>query len=100
MQVIENLVKTRAKELLESGEVARVIGWKKGDFCYDVSPATFDKNNIDEFIYTEFCGANLSKYLIGESKKEGKTLVFLKPCDTYSFNQLIQEHRIVREKVD
>ena len=26
-------------------------------------------------------------------------LVFLKPCDTYSFNQLIKEHRIVRENV-
>lgn len=31
-------------------------------------------------------------------EKEGKTLVFLKPCDTYSFNQLIKEHRVDREK--
>ena len=29
---------------------------------------------------------------------EGKTLVFLKPVDTYSFNQLIKEHRVDREK--
>ena len=28
-----------------------------------------------------------------------KTLVFLKPCDTYSFNQLLKEHRIKRENV-
>ena len=33
------------------------------------------------------------------SKKEGKTAVFLKPCDTYSFNQLVKEHRIKRENV-
>jgi ferredoxin len=33
------------------------------------------------------------------SKKEGKTAVFLKPCDTYSFNQLVKEHRINRENV-
>ena len=26
-------------------------------------------------------------------------LVFLKPCDTYSFNQLLTEHRFDREKV-
>ena len=32
------------------------------------------------------------------SKLEGRTLVFLKPCDTYSFNQLIKEHRVDREK--
>ena len=29
---------------------------------------------------------------------EGKTLVFLKPCDTYSYKQLLMEHRVDREK--
>ena len=99
MQAIRNEAVNKAKELLEKGEVARVIGWAEGDFCYDCSPATFTLENIDKMVYTDFCGANLSKYLIEESKKEGKILVFLKPCDTYSFNQLIQEHRIVRENV-
>ena len=99
MQEIMSQAKNRAKELLASGEVARVIGWKKGDFSYDESPATFTAENIDEMVYTYFSGANLSKYLIEESKKEGKVLVFLKPCDTYSFNQLIKEHRIKRENV-
>ena len=99
MQAIMNEAKLKAKELLENGTVSRVIGWTEGDFCYDCSPATFTLDNLDKFVYTEFCGANLSKYLIEESKKEGKVLVFLKPCDTYSFNQLIQEHRIVRENI-
>ncbi len=90
----------RAKALLESGEVARIVGWKKGDFCYDNSPAVFESvEELNDFVYNWFCGANLSKYLIDISKKEGKTAVFLKPCDTYSFNQLIKEHRIVREKI-
>ena len=90
----------RAKELLESGEVARVIGWKKGDFCYDPIPASFETvEELNDFTYDWFCGANLSKYLIQMSKKEGKTAVFLKPCDTYSFNQLVKEHRINRESV-
>ena len=99
MQKISAEMKKRASELLASGEVSRVIGWAEGDFCYDCSPATFTAENIDKLVYTDFCGANLSKYLIKESKKEGKILVFLKPCDTYSFNQLIQEHRIVRENI-
>ena len=90
----------RAKALLESGEVARVIGWKKGDFCYDPVPASFESvEELDSFTYDYFCGANLSKYLIQRSKKEGKTAVFLKTCDTYSFNQLVKEHRINRENV-
>ena len=99
MQEIMNQAKLKATELLKSGAVDRVIGWTEGDFAYDCSPATFTIDNIDKFVYTEFCGANLSKYLIEESKKEGKILVFLKPCDTYSFNQLIQEHRIKRENI-
>ena len=100
MKDVEMKMIERAKALLESGEVARVVGWKKGDFCYDPSPAVFETvEELDGFVYDYFCGANLSKYLIEVSKKEGKTAVFLKPCDTYSFNQLVKEHRIKRENV-
>ncbi|MBR2442232.1 MAG: 4Fe-4S dicluster domain-containing protein [Clostridia bacterium] len=100
MKDVELKVVERAKALLASGEVARVVGWKKGDFCFDPSPAVFESvEELDGLVYNWFCGANLSKYLIEISKKEGKTAVFLKPCDTYSFNQLIKEHRINREKV-
>ena len=85
MKDVEMKMLERAKALLASGEVARVIGWKKGDFIYEPSPASFE--SVEElekgFVYNWFCGANLSKYLIQMSKKEGKTAVFLKPCDTY-----------------
>ncbi len=98
MRDVEEKMLERSKELLTSGEVQRVIGWKKGEFYYDPSPATFENvEELSEFVYNGFCGANLSKYLIGISKLPGKTAVFLKPCDTYSFNQLVKEHRIVRE---
>lgn len=100
MTELENALVKRAKELLESGEVKRVVGWVKGDFIHDPSPATFESaDKLENFVYNDYCGANLSKYLIAVSKKEGKTAVFLKPCDTYSFNQLVKEHRIDREKV-
>ena len=100
MKEIELKMLERAKELLASGEVARVIGWKKGEFYFDPSPASFETvEELDSFVYNGFCGANLSKYLIQMSKKEGKTAVFLKPCDSYSFNQLVKEHRIQRENV-
>ena len=98
MQVSD--IKKKASEMLLSGEVKRVIGWTKGEFDYDLTPATFESvEELEGFVYDGFCGANLSKYLIKESKKEGKTLVFMKPCDTYSFNQLLKEHRIVRDNV-
>ena len=89
----------KAKSLLESGEVARVLGWKKGENAWDAEPAFFENaESLSEFVYDGFCGANLSKYMIEAGKKEGKTLVFLKPCDSYSYNQLLREHRVDREK--
>ncbi len=89
----------RAKELLADGTVVRVLGWRRGDTSYNPEVAYFETaESLDEFVYDGFCGANLSKYMIEASKLEGKTLVFLKPCDTYSFNQLLTEHRIDRDK--
>lgn len=102
MQAItREILINKAAELLENGTVDRVYGWKKGEFAYDVTPALFTtREAMDaDFVWSDFCGANFSKYLVGETKKEGKILVFLKPCDTYSFNQLLTEHRFDREKV-
>ena len=92
----------KAVSMLESGAVSAVLGWRRGEFDYDVTPAVFD--SVDEiknnFVWNDFCGANFSKYLVAKTRKiEGKILVFLKPCDTYSFNQLLTEHRFDREKV-
>ena len=98
---MQEIMKKKAIELLSSGAVARVLGWKKGEFDYDITPAVFDsvEEIENEFIYNSLCSPNLSKYLVKESRKEGKTLVFLKPCDSYSLSQLITEHRVDKENV-
>jgi len=87
----------RSKQLMEEGKIGRVLGWKAGDLAYDVEPAYFSEiDELDNLIYDSFCGANLSKFLIRNTEP---TLVFLKPCDTYSFNQLLKENQIERENV-
>ena len=117
-----------AKEKLSSGAVQSVVGWKKGLFDYDITPAVFKTDaDFENFVYNENCGANLSKYLVKitraiETAKsttrvnnamakqrdpnaqdkpipQEKVLVFLKPCDTYSFTQLLKESRIARDDV-
>ena len=103
MQVLtrEALIE-KAEQLLSSGTVDRVYGWKSGEFGYDVTPYLFKsaEEMKKDFVFGDFSGANFSKYLVKETRKgDGKVLVFLKPCDTYSFNQLIKEHRIKRENV-
>jgi len=93
-------LKDRLSELLTSGAVVRVVGWKKGDADYNPEPAVFESaEELENFVYDGFCGANLSKMMINVSKLEGKSAVCLKPCDTYSFNQLIREHRVERDNV-
>ena len=101
-EIKREVLVNKASELLKNGTVDRVFGWKKGEFDYDITPALFTTaEDIEkEFVWGDFCGANFSKYLVKETgKSENKVLVFLKPCDTYSFNQLLTEHRFDREKV-
>ncbi|MBR3817229.1 MAG: 4Fe-4S dicluster domain-containing protein [Clostridia bacterium] len=90
---------SRLEELFAEGKINRVLGWKKGDLPYNPEPAYFESAEaLKDFVYDGFCGANLSKYFIQGSAFEGVTAILLKPCDTYSFNQLIKEHRVDREK--
>lgn len=101
-EITRNALLERAEKLLADGTVTRVLGWKKGEFDYDITPGLFrSAEELDsDFVWNGLCGANLSKYLVKETGKEdGKVLAFLKPCDTYSFNQLLTEHRFDREKV-
>ena len=99
---MQKVMKEKAIAMLESGAVKKVIGWQIGEFAYDITPAVFETAEEIEknFVYDDFCGANVSKYVMKEQKKsDDKILVFLKPCDTYSFNQLTAEHKIKRENV-
>ena len=98
---MQGQIKEKAIALLRSGAADRVLGWKLGEFFYDLTPAVFRTPEEVErdFVFSVFSGPNLSKYLIEESKKEGRVAAFLKPCDSYSFVQLQKEHRIARENV-
>ena len=89
----------KAKEDLAAGKAQRVLGWEKGEQSWDRTPAFFDAGSIENLKYDGFCGPNVSKYLVAEAAKEGTVLAFLKPCDTWSYNQLATEHRVNPDKV-
>ncbi|MCL2350548.1 MAG: 4Fe-4S dicluster domain-containing protein, partial [Defluviitaleaceae bacterium] len=101
----EEQMRKRAIELLNSGEVNRILAWKKGDFEYYPEPSFFTtaEEIEQDFVYNRFCAANLTKYLmaapwLGGRQFEGKTAIFLKPCDSHSFNRLLEENLANREK--
>jgi ferredoxin len=106
---IRDMMRARAGELLRDGGVSRVLGWERGEFCYDPTPAFFESEiELNGLVYDGFSSPALSKYLIDAVKKikekdkegkSGKILVFLKPCDAYGLNFLVKEHRVERERV-
>lgn len=97
--ITRDILLEKAKEHLSKG-ADRVLGWSEGEFSYDQSPRVFDSaESLDSFVYDDFCGANLSKYLIEQTRLKHKVVVFLKGCDTFSFNQLLNEKRVNRELV-
>ena len=99
--VTREMLLEKAKAYLADGTVNRVLGFAAGEFSFAPTPAVFEDAAALErdFVWNDFCGANFSKMLLKETAKEGRVLVFLKPCDTYSFNQLLTEHRFARERV-
>jgi len=97
---MRNQILQRIRDLLESESVARILAWKQGDFPNLTEPFVFTTlEQLENLVYDKFCAANLSKYLITLGEQEGTTLILLKPCDTYSFNQLVKERQIRREAV-
>ena len=100
MQKINELIIKEAETLLKEGKVNAVLAWKKGEHFYDQTPGFFTSlEEIKDLIYDDFCGANLSKYLFKHRGEYEKIAVFLKPCDTYSLNELLSENKVVREMV-
>ena len=96
---MQEMIKERVRSLIADGAADRVIGWEEGEFFYDRTPKVFGADSLDALKYDEFCGANLAKYLVAETKKDGKIIALIKPCDSYSLNQLCTEHRVDRDKV-
>lgn len=84
--------------LVSEGKAQRVFAWKKGEMSFDREPYETDKVT-DDIVYDSFCASNLCKYMIEQSKRNGKILLLLKPCDSRGLHLLTREHRVRRENI-
>lgn len=91
-------INEKIKGLVSEGKAERVFAWKTGELTFDREPCEF-KENLDSIVYDFLCASNLCKYMINESKKEGKVLLPVKPCDSRGLRLLADEHRISRENI-
>jgi coenzyme F420-reducing hydrogenase beta subunit len=91
-------LRQKARELLSSGQVACVIGYRRGSSGRGARPAfARTPEEADQLIFDESCTHNLAKYLL--EKRDQPTAIVAKPCDTFAINVLLQERQLEREKV-
>ena len=93
----EQKLQQKAKELLEKGEVDRIIGFEKGSLKFATTPLiTGDKDDADRLVINPFIVNNLSIFLQDVSGKAG---IVAKGCDSRSIVSLIQDKQLVRENI-
>ena len=95
----QDIIRARAKELLESGEVATFIGWEAGRFANQTTPLVIsDAADADKLIFNEYCVNTLAKY-VTDVLVRGKVGLVVRGCDSRAIIRLIDDKVIKREDV-
>ncbi|MBR2834779.1 MAG: 4Fe-4S dicluster domain-containing protein [Coriobacteriales bacterium] len=99
MSDIQEAMRSRAKELLESGEVNAVIGWEAGRFENQTTPLiTSQAAKTQRLVFNEYCVNNLGKYPRDLTAK-GKVAIFARGCESRAIIRLLSDEVIKRENV-
>jgi ferredoxin len=116
MTTLEERLRTRAGELLESGEVREVIAWGAGRFPNQTTPLfVTDAARAGDIISNDYCVNTLAKYALtekvaasigaiasapsAESGACGKIAVCVRGCEARGINRLIADNQISRDEV-
>ena len=95
---IEETIREKARELLESGSIDDVIGYERATDGIGARPAfVYRFEDVGRLIFDETCTHNLVKYLL--DRKGRRTAIVVKPCDARSLNVLLSEHQVQRDRL-
>jgi len=90
-------IRALAADLLDKGEVERVIGFAKGTIPMATSPiAIGSKQEIEKLVFNSICGLNLANFV---TKQKGKTAIIAKGCDSRNIVTHIVENQIKRDEI-
>jgi formate dehydrogenase subunit beta len=99
----QELMRSKARELLASGQVRCVIGYEEGSRG-QVRPAFIHKaDDANRLVWNQGCTHNLATYLrdkkheIGSGEPPNRIAIVVKPCDSRALNVLLSEKQIMRE---
>ncbi len=100
-------LREHAKEILEKGEVAAVIGYKQVSAKRTKPVIVTNPADAELLVFNEYCLNNLAVYLTKArikalcrtNNKVLKLAITAKPCDVHSIVALIQENQIHRDEI-
>ena len=99
MSALEDKLRQRAAELLQSGEVACVIGWENGRFENQTTPCfVSDPDNVGRLVYNRHCVNALGKYVL-DYRNKGKVALCTRGCESRAINRMIEDNQLKREDV-
>ena len=95
----QDIIRARARELLESGEVATFIGWEAGRFTNQTTPLVItNAADADKLVFNDYCVNTLAKY-VTDVLVRGKVGLVVRGCDSRAIIRLINDKVIKREDV-
>jgi formate dehydrogenase (coenzyme F420) beta subunit len=90
----------KAQELLQSGAVDVVLGWRVDPESERVKPHVFRKDDkIEELVFDDRCVHNLVTFLTDIAGRHKRTGIVLKGCDGRALATLLIEKRLKCESV-
>ena len=102
---IQTAIRTRARELLELGEVSCVIGYERSPRGRVRPTFVYEPADVDRLVWNDECRQNLMVYLHDRKnpprrgEEPPRVAVVAKPCDVRALNVLLHEEQVRREKV-
>ena len=97
MDTCTQKIREIAGELLEKGEVEKVIGFAAGTIPMATSPiAVTQKQDTEKLVFNATCGLNLANYIRNHS---GKIAVVAKGCDARNIVTHVVENQVARDRL-
>ena len=98
MNDVQSLLRKRAKELLQSGEVTYIIGWEATRDEKKTRVAFIRKaEDAGKLVWNEYCINSTAKYLLDDRWPKGKIGICARGCDTRAVNRLLVDNQVSRE---
>lgn len=93
------IVRNRARELFEAGEVSAFAAWEAGRFEGVRSPMVVRKGeDVERLVCDDYCAPLIAKYAL-EHVSEGKVGLVARGCEARAVNRFVADHQLKRDQV-